>query len=433
MVNSMVTTGPTKDFFISMITRDISLSDAIIELLDNSLDAAKKLRDNNNFDGLKIEITFSKDYFTIKDNCGGIPLVDAKNYVFYFGRPKNVPKSDKEVTGVFGIGLKRALFKIGKEFVITSITNNTKFSLNLDVIDWSTKEGWDFPIEEEEGEQNPNEIGTEITVRNLYEGIAADFSSGVFENGLMNKIQQRASFEIENNINITVNTVPITPDYLKIIYCDEIKPIKKTIPFQDVNVVVVAGMANETDKDDAGWYIYCNNRLIISADKTSLTTWNDKDTVKFHSDFAAFRGFVFFNSKDPEKLPWNTSKTSIDTSSNVYISTRLIMIDVFKIVTNELRNMKKLDAEQEGSIEEELKGKASVAINIGTINKNIAENNLFSISEKVKFTQNPNPFQRISYFKLKKDIEIVKKALGVKSRKEVGEITFDYFMDMECE
>ena len=35
--------SPTKQFFIDMITRDISIEDAIIDLLDNSIDGANRM------------------------------------------------------------------------------------------------------------------------------------------------------------------------------------------------------------------------------------------------------------------------------------------------------------------------------------------------------------------------------------------------------
>ena len=37
--------SPTKRFFVSMLTRDISLADAILDLLDNCLDGALRLAD----------------------------------------------------------------------------------------------------------------------------------------------------------------------------------------------------------------------------------------------------------------------------------------------------------------------------------------------------------------------------------------------------
>lgn len=39
---SKVKAGPTKEFFVSMITRDIQLADAIVELIDNSIDGIKR-------------------------------------------------------------------------------------------------------------------------------------------------------------------------------------------------------------------------------------------------------------------------------------------------------------------------------------------------------------------------------------------------------
>lgn len=34
---------PTKQFFVSMLTRDISLADAILDLIDNCLDGALRI------------------------------------------------------------------------------------------------------------------------------------------------------------------------------------------------------------------------------------------------------------------------------------------------------------------------------------------------------------------------------------------------------
>lgn len=68
---------PTKEFFITMLTRDIPLNRAILDLIDNSVDAAnslminEKLQDLSNF---RIDIKLSKDEFNISDNCGGFDL-----------------------------------------------------------------------------------------------------------------------------------------------------------------------------------------------------------------------------------------------------------------------------------------------------------------------------------------------------------------------
>ena len=63
---------PTKEFFISYIIRDISLEKAITDLIDNSIEAAKSMSNSAFLNDFKIQLTFKKNKFIIKDNCGGI-------------------------------------------------------------------------------------------------------------------------------------------------------------------------------------------------------------------------------------------------------------------------------------------------------------------------------------------------------------------------
>src|SRR5213592_2622641 len=87
-----VNAAPVKSFFVYMLTRDIRLEDAILDLLDNCVDAV--LRSNAskpakerkpNYKGFGAEIEFDKDSFTITDNCGGIPW-SLHDYAFRMGR-----------------------------------------------------------------------------------------------------------------------------------------------------------------------------------------------------------------------------------------------------------------------------------------------------------------------------------------------------------
>ena len=58
--------NPTKKFFIEMITRDISIEDAIIDLLDNSIDGANRINPEN-YEGLWVDITINDKQFSISD------------------------------------------------------------------------------------------------------------------------------------------------------------------------------------------------------------------------------------------------------------------------------------------------------------------------------------------------------------------------------
>lgn len=148
METKMIKANPTREFFVNMLVRDILLKQAIIELIDNSIDGARTIKKDNDFTGLKIAVDFDGDSFCIRDNCGGIPLDVAQEYAFRFGRPKEKETGNNETTGIFGIGMKRALFKLGDYFEIKSKTVTTSFEVKLDVEQWENEESnnWDFPF-----------------------------------------------------------------------------------------------------------------------------------------------------------------------------------------------------------------------------------------------------------------------------------------------
>src|ERR1051326_3239626 len=91
-----VPSHPEKDFFISMLTRDIDLQDAILDLLDNCVDGAIRTRGKekteiDSFDGFWAHIKFDEEKFIIEDNCGGIPWELAKEYAFCLGKRQGAP------------------------------------------------------------------------------------------------------------------------------------------------------------------------------------------------------------------------------------------------------------------------------------------------------------------------------------------------------
>ena len=77
------------------------------------------LDDNQDLSRFKISVTAVEDRFQIEDNCGGITLDDAVNYAFTFGRQEE-DQTENFSIGVYGIGMKRAIFKIGNSISITS-------------------------------------------------------------------------------------------------------------------------------------------------------------------------------------------------------------------------------------------------------------------------------------------------------------------------
>ena len=96
--------SPTKDFFVRMLTRDIELQDAILDLLDNCVDGIIRAGFQEDaplpYRGYRAVITLAPDHFIIEDNCGGIPIETAKKYAFAMGRPPAAGEAIKGPTVV---------------------------------------------------------------------------------------------------------------------------------------------------------------------------------------------------------------------------------------------------------------------------------------------------------------------------------------------
>jgi hypothetical protein len=138
--------SPEKRLFISLLTRDISLIDAFLDIVDNSINSAIKmenvrLRTVGDYRKLltsqsrkkpaEIKISISEARIEISDTAGGITFRDAEDDVFRFGRANTEASGDR--LSVYGIGLKRAIFKMGNVIDIVSNHPETGFSLCINV------------------------------------------------------------------------------------------------------------------------------------------------------------------------------------------------------------------------------------------------------------------------------------------------------------
>ena len=130
--------------------------------------------------------------------------------------------------------------------------------------------------------------------------------------------------------------------------------MRKTIK-RKLSVKIFAGVSTQS-MEDYGWYVYCNDRLVLKADRSSTTGWREEfedpnlgtavKIPKAHSQFSRFRGYVFFESDDLSLLPWNTKKSGINENSDIYQSVKLEMMIAMRQILdflNELDREKDLD------------------------------------------------------------------------------------------
>ena len=433
----IIDASPTKDFFIYMLVKDIELTRAIVDLVDNCVDGALRIRSNRDYGGLVVRVEATPKQFRIVDNCGGIPVDIARTYAFRFGRPEGMPLTPHSV-GQFGVGMKRALFKLGSKFRIESTTETSRFVVEDDVNEWKAREEWQFHFKELE-ENLPivpqDQRGTKITVTALHESVAQDFELKNFMYRLRDEIRQAHQPTMARHLAISLNGIPLEARPLELLYSEELKPasLQRRLPQNggSVDVKVYAGIS-KSDPAAAGWYIYCNGRMVMGADQTLTTGWGEggEHTIpKYHNQFARFRGFAFFDSDDAGLLPWNTTKTGVDADSPTFRAVRLAMITLMRPVIDFLN---KLDQEKDDMTTDYKP--------LGEAVENASAASVTDVPTSGRFmAPKPTPKPRlprtgrIQYNKPVDQIDKVKKSLKVSSGKEVGEGTFDYYYNRECE
>jgi len=427
---------PSKELFITMLTRDIALTDAISDLVDNCVDGALRLRGRKSLKGLEVNITLTENSFIIKDNCGGIEKSLAQDYAFRFGRLKETPKIDYSV-GQFGIGMKRALFKIGKKFKIKSISENASFSIEIDVNKWGRKVSWDFKFENITEKKFPlKERGTEIVVSALIKDVKDRFIQNNFKSELKEKLELQHLMSLSKGLSIKINNYPIHSTKLQLLDGKKFSTAywsKKFAMYGNTQVKIYAGIG-EPILSLGGWYIFCNNRLIAGPEQTGVTGWGNTSTVKipkYHSQFNRFRGFVFFESKSPDYLPWNTSKTSIDTDSLIFQNVKQEMVKLMRPIIDFLNKVHEESvAFSNKKLEEEyLQGEIGSAPLKDYLNVKTSLEFNAPIQKLIKETNEAI----IRYVRPKDKIKKLEKFFGVSSSKKVGEKTFDYTYEREIE
>jgi len=420
---------PTKDLFIYMLTADLRHPEAIAELVDNSIDGAIRERKESSLKDKCVKIDITPDTFIIADNCGGISIEIAREYAFNFGRPPGSPSVDGSI-GRFGVGMKRALFKIGNKFTVQSHTDTDYFKLTVDVEAWSQRpEDWSFVFDEvgPYTEENKMDWNTIITVENLNEAATKLFSTPTFINELIEHLRQQEQGYLERGFTIIINGHHINFEASELLYSEELKPARKFIDMEDVKIEIFAGVG-ESEHKKAGWYIYCNERLVVEADKSWISGWGKDNIPNFHAQYNRFRGYVFFTATDSKLLPWNTTKTGIDDEAPIYQKVLLDMKNYTRSVVDFLNALDREKDQEEVVLTEVVDSSNSIAIN------SLPKSTLSEVFERPlgKIVRKPKDI-RISYTMEPEKVGIVKERLGARSYKEIGEMTFDYYMRMECE
>lgn len=154
MQTEFINITPHKSIMLKLGQSGYSLTEALAELVDNSLDARKPE------ELLTVAISQKDDEIIIADNASGMDKAEAANSIrLGFSKKQNQ-------LGKFGLGLKTACASLGKTFtIITNKDNSEKYLLTYDEEDWLKNGSWErFPLFILE-KADPS--GTQIKIQNL--------------------------------------------------------------------------------------------------------------------------------------------------------------------------------------------------------------------------------------------------------------------------
>ncbi|WP_055667203.1 ATP-binding protein [Desnuesiella massiliensis] len=303
MRGKKIDAGPTRDFIVKTITKDIRIEAAIFDLIDISINAAETLANPKRLHQYYVSLKINNSEFEISDNCGGI----SKDKVW--GDALKIGSSDA-YTGGHGIGLKRAFLKFGKDIKILSNRNDYSCRVNIDVELWGKRNNWDIDINEVKYNKDLPQ-GLIINVSNLYDDIKRNFSNNTFINNLIREIEVRYRYKLQSGFNIIING-----QFAKLssIEGDKVTETSyKVINSMNVKIILYNNVFTKAN----GWDIVINGRVVIERDKSEKTLWRKKLITRGCS-YEKFVGEVIIEGDNIKKLPVWSTKDGIDINSKAY-------------------------------------------------------------------------------------------------------------------
>ena len=431
--------SPEKRLFISLLTRDISLGAAFLDLIDNSVNAAvqpfaKRLETADDYlsvlddtsvrPAVDINVEIFNGSISITDTAPGIAIETARDHVFRFGRGAT-EEDDTDRLSVYGLGLKRAFFKAGRHVTIQSDHVGGGFELDLDVVEWSRDDSrrWQFHLVPREL-ASAQDCGTRIVISELYDETLRRLHDGVFVDDLREQIGRTYAYFLEKFVRITVNGEPVAPANLRV----GVNTATDRFSDEEVTCTITAGLGTpEGGKyrdQGSGWFIFCNGRTVVSADKTPLTGWQNNGLPIFQPKHRPFLGTVFFVSRFADRLPWDTTKSGINEDSAIWQQALPRMVTVGRSVTSFLDSR----YTDEGTEIEHADLKMAAGGRIDIVHASLGESRPFVQPKPPKRTT-----VKIQYSAKKEHIRVIAEYLSQPSMggSQVGRHTFNFFLRNE--
>lgn len=325
---------PVKRLYWSIIS-DYDLHTGLCELIDNALDLWTLSERKSTLD-IAVSLDVDRQLITVIDNAGGVKE-DELRLLITPGGSRNDPNT--AMIGIFGVGGKRASIALGEHVEIRTRFKKEQ-SYQIDVTkDWLDRDDWQMPAF---AIPDIAPCTTIVDISKLrkpftHQDVAA----------ITSHLRETYAWFLQNGCVLSINERPLTElgfdawAYPKM-YPPRRAMFKLHLEGQEVAVDITAGLVSDRDPEaeNYGVYFYCNHRLIRKEMRTrEVGYFVSSEAGVPHPDASLCRAIVSLDG--PARLmPWNSSKSDINTNHLIFQMLRLTLIQLVSHYSSLSRRLK---------------------------------------------------------------------------------------------
>ena len=287
-----------------------------------------------------VKLDSTQQRICVNDNAGGLDKEELPVIVSP-GLTRN--KDTANTIGIFGVGSKRAVVALAQDVTIRTRKSEKTYEISFN--DEWIEEDDDWSLDVFEVNQI-SEGTTEIELLKLRHPINEEII-----NYLANYLGATyALLLLDQDIEIQLNDKKIEGiSFENWAYPPKFEPIeyKGEIQTDDGNTVLIEAIGglilqSSPSGGEYGVYFYCNDRLIAKALKTYDVGFYKGLAGKPHADISIMRLIIRLNGP-ASLMPWNSSKSGINPSTQVFAAIRNWLLAVVKDYTSLARKMSKME------------------------------------------------------------------------------------------
>ena len=143
----------------------------------------------------------------------------AKESAFRLGRKDEEIDRELPTVGLYGIGMKRAIFKLGSRSHVKSFDGVDAFDVEISPEWLASDDNWDLEL----NESKINDLGrkgTRIQVAELRDGVSRTFSADGFERDFYNAVEAYYGYIIEKGFHVEINDRVVDAKKIKLLLED---------------------------------------------------------------------------------------------------------------------------------------------------------------------------------------------------------------------